>query len=136
MKTQELKARFENLKDVVYSKSQWSKGVNEYAMELLEQLTNNYDVIDRTKLKDWLLNGATNWKDYSWSGCSLICDYDIAERLATNSEIKKCTRKDGSLRKPNGGEEWLDTQARALHQAYTRITVTFITYEHYYETIF
>lgn len=53
-------------------------------------------------------------------GNSLIYDQDIANRLATPSEIKRVTRKDGSLRKPNASEEWLDTQARALYQASRR----------------
>lgn len=66
------------------------------------------------ELKDLLLNGASDWKAYSWGGCSLIYDQDICERLATPSEIK---RTKGGKVKPNKWEEWLDTQARALYQA-------------------
>ena len=61
-----------------------------------------------------LLNGAENWKQYSYGGCALIYDKDICHRLCTPSEIKKT--KDGE-RRPNNHENWLDTQARALYQA-------------------
>lgn len=93
-------------------RSAWSKGVNEYALELLETLEG--DEIT----KETLLNGAENWKQYSWGGCSLIYDSDICERLCNNTE-KKIT-KNGE-RRPNSKEEWLDVQARALFQACNRI---------------
>jgi len=71
--------------------------------------------------KENLLNGARDWSEYSYGGSSLIYDGDIAERLATPSEIKKCTRVDGSLRNPNSSETWLDVQTRALRQAASKI---------------
>ena len=93
--------------------SKWSKGVAEYADELREFLAENK--LEATEAN--MLNGARNWKEYSYGGSSLIHDWDIAERLATPSEIKNCTRKDGSLRDANKNETWLDVQARALFQA-------------------
>jgi hypothetical protein len=51
---------------------------------------------------------------YSYGGCSLIYDCDIAERLCSPSELKRT--RDGE-RSPNAKEEWLDVQARALYQA-------------------
>ena len=68
-----------------------------------------------------LLNGADDWKQYSWGGCSFIYDGQIAENLATPSELKRTD--DGRL-KPNKNEEWLDTQARALYQAFRLIWLT------------
>ena len=65
-----------------------------------------------------MLNGAQDWNKYSWGGSSLIYDGDIAERLCTPSELKKTRNGE---RRPNGREEWLDTQARALHQAAKRV---------------
>ena len=44
---------------------------------------------------------------------------DIAERLCTPSELKKTRHGE---RRPNSREEWLDTQARALHQAARRVS--------------
>ena len=49
---------------------------------------------------------------------SLIYNEDIAERLCTPSELKKTRHGE---RRPNAREEWLDTQARALFQAYNLI---------------
>ena len=62
----------------------------------------------------WMMNGAENWRRYSYGGSSLIYDKDIAERLCTPSELKR-TR--GGMRKPNSSETWLDVQTRALNQA-------------------
>lgn len=88
-------------------RSAWSRGVKLYALELLEGLEEDY-----TGAR--LLNGAENWKAYSSGGCALIYDADIAERLATASELK---RKRGGDSPPNASETWLDCQARALSQA-------------------
>lgn len=104
------------------ARSAWSKGVKAYALDLLEELDFNlshgytdHDVLESAKLlKKAILNGASDWDQYSWSGCSLIYNEDIAKRLCTPSELKKT--KNGQ-RKPNASEEWLDTQARALYQA-------------------
>ena len=94
-------------------RSAWDKGVTVYALELLENITET-EIIT----KERLLNGAENWEEFSWGGCSLIYDYDIAERLCTPSELKKT--RNGEKR-PNTRESWLDTQARALFQACNRI---------------
>jgi hypothetical protein len=94
-------------------KSKWQKGVELYADELREFLEEHK--LEATE--ENVLNGARDWSEYSFGGSSLIYDYEIAERLATPSEVKRCTRKDGSLRRPNAREEWLDVQARALYQA-------------------
>lgn len=51
-------------------------------------------------------------------GCACIFDSDIAERLCTQSELKRCDY--GRLR-PNSEEYWLDVQARALFQSYNLI---------------
>ena len=88
-------------------KSAWKKGVKLYALELLESLEADYT-------EAALLNGAENWSAFSYGGCSLIYDADIAERLATPSEFK---RKKGGELAPNAGESWLDCQTRALSQA-------------------
>lgn len=61
-----------------------------------------------------LLNGACDWYEYSEGGCSLIRDYEIAERLCTPSELKK--KKYGEL-PPYRGMSWLNLQARALRAA-------------------
>lgn len=58
-----------------------------------------------------LLKGACDWCKYSEGGCSLISDYEIAERLCTPSEIKK--KKYGEM-PPYRGMSWIALQGRAL----------------------
>lgn len=107
-------------------RSAWDKGVTEYALELVEQLGEQIDggyfeesgLSEPKKIRVALLNGATNWSQYSWGGCSLVYDSDIAERLCCPSELKKTRNGE---RRPNSQEEWLDVQARALHQAANRV---------------
>lgn len=107
-------------------RSAWDKGVTQYALEMVgqlsEQINGGYfeelDLTEPKKVRAALLNGAANWSQYSWGGCSLIYDGDIAERLCCPSELKKTRNGE---RRPNSREEWLDTQARALYQAANRI---------------
>lgn len=97
-------------------RSAWDRGVTAYALEMLEGLEVT-ELTART-VERTLLNGAPTWHDYSWGGCALIYDRDIAERLCCPSELRR-TR--GGERRPNAAEEWLDTQARACFQAAQRI---------------
>lgn len=104
------------------TRSAWTRGVKAYALELIEELEeaiehgyfDESDLESVNLLERQMLNGASCWDQYSWGGCSLIYNADIAERLCTPTELKKT---DNGSRKPNSSEEWLDTQARALYQA-------------------
>lgn len=91
--------------------SAWKAGVNLYAEEFIEFMQENNLT---TATKESLLNGASTWLEYSYGGCSLSSDEDIAERLCSPSELK---RKKGGDLQPCRGETWLDVQARALSQA-------------------
>ena len=107
-------------------RSAWDKGVSAYALELVEQLGeqigggyfDELNLSEPKKVRAALLNGAADWSQYSWGGCSLIYDGDIADRLCCPSELKKTRNGE---RRPNSREEWLDVQARALYQAANRI---------------
>ena len=109
------------------TRSAWNRGVTAYAFDLLEGLESRIEYEGRNpsnphELAEWLLNGAQNWTQYSKGGCALIYNGDIAERLCSASELKRVTRKDGTLRSnPNSRETWLECQARALWQAATLI---------------
>lgn len=98
-------------------RSAWDRGVTAYALDMLGELESEDELCPRT-VEKVLLNGAPTWHDYSWGGCALIYDADIAERLCCPSELRR-TR--GGERRPNAREEWLDTQARACFQACMRI---------------
>lgn len=103
-------------------RSAWGEGVQRYERELVADLVGavrggwvGMDDLEAPKLLERsMLNGASDWRQYSWGGCSLIYDGDIARRLCNPSELKRT--KNGE-RRPNSSEEWLDTQARALYQA-------------------
>ena len=95
-------------------RSAWSRAVRLYATELIESLDDSADLSSEALLVKELLNGADDWRQYSEGGCSLIYDADIAERLCSPSELKRCK---GGERQPNARENWLECQARALAQA-------------------
>lgn len=114
-----------NIRDAINNhsaRSAWDKGVKLYALELIDQLEeaidNGYffedDLTAPRVLSRGLLNGAEDWSHYSWGGCSLIYDSQIAWRLCTPSGFVRT--RDGE-RRTNSREEWLDVQARALSQA-------------------
>lgn len=111
------------------NRSAWNRGVNQYSEVMLDDIIDSmewyhetFDEMNTKLLKLRALNGASNWEQYSWGGCSLICNEDIAKRLCTPSELKKT---DNCRKKPNKSEEWLDVQARALYQAFNRIVTAF-----------
>lgn len=115
-----IKGELEARKD----RSAWSRGVNAYALELLEGLRERaaYEGRDPKpgkECREWMLNGAQNWNEYSWGGSALIYNGDIAERLCTPSELKKTRNGE---RRPSSREEWLDVQTRALYQAACRLS--------------
>jgi hypothetical protein len=111
MKTiNELREAIENKK----ARSYWDEGVKSYALELIEEMDGDKEFYGSPADKKELLNGAQDWHQYSWGGCSSIYNFDIAVRVCTPTELKKT--KDGE-RRPNRNEEWLDVQARALFQA-------------------
>lgn len=122
---EELKAAYEQ-----YDKprSAFDKGVKLYALDILDDVQElvDYEKLpgvpkDVKKFKELALNGAGDWKEYSWGGSSLVYDEDIAERLCSPSELKR--NKNGEL-PPNGKEEWLDVQGRALDRAFRRLCDT------------
>lgn len=119
-------------------RSTWAKAVTVDALELLDNIDEAikamrqkyreadegsaphvWDMLNsREQLNAAMLNGARDWNQYSWGGCALVYDSDIAKHYCTPSELKK-TR--GGDRRPNSREEWLDVQARALSQAAARV---------------
>lgn len=120
---------FQEIKQGVRSygdRSAFDRGVIAYADEMLdslaEEIRNGHvkleDIYVPKLLSKRLLDGATDWHEYSYGGCALIFDCDIAERLCTPSVYKR--KREGSL-PPNSYENWLDVQTRALRIAARRI---------------
>ena len=107
-------------------RSAWSRGVTDYAVDMLQRIADYYkggyisadDLATLATAEAAALNGARNWSEYSYGGLALVYDGDIAAALCTPSELKKTRNGE---RRPNSREEWLDVQARALYQAFHRV---------------
>lgn len=134
--------KIENIVDAMREKvdgtkkrSAWDRGVIAYAHDILDTVENaGYIPETKEELIDAMLNGAhedrkrnadifDHWSVASWGGSYLAYDGDIAKRLCSPSELKKCRNGE---RKPNFREEWLDVQTRALYQAGRRIIDAFV----------
>ena len=121
---------YDNIREALEARkerSAWGRGVNAYAVDLVDNLRERAAYEGRNpepwkECREWMLNGAQDWNQYSWGGSSLIYDGDISERLCTPSELKKTRHGE---RRPNSREEWLDVQARALHQAANRVAIAY-----------
>lgn len=108
------------------NRSAWNRAVNDDAIVMIDTMQQAItdgdmypdDLYSAAMIERVLLNGAADWTTYSWGGCGLIYNSDIAERYCTPSEYRR-TR--GGERRPNASEEWLDVQARALCQACSRV---------------
>ena len=106
-----------SIESIKTPRSAWRKGVAIYAAELVESLEKESLPIE--SLKTEMLNGAKDWSEYSFGGCSLIYDGDIADRICSPSELKKTRNGD---RAPNSRECWMDCQARAIGQAFRLVS--------------
>lgn len=116
MKKELIVRELENMKKL-FARSAWDKGVYDYAFDILEPLG---DELENVKA-DTLMNGANTWTAYSYGGCALICDDDIAKRMCTPSEYKKYLNA-GLNSKLSDSDYWLDNvQTRALFQAMAKI---------------
>ena len=100
-------------------RSKWERAVRDYALEMISQceeknITSYKELINHADAKN--MDDYAIAKDLSEGGCFEICNADIAKRLCTPSELKRCTRKDGTIRDlPH--ETWIDVQTRAVYQA-------------------
>lgn len=101
-------------------RSAWGRGVQAYAAEIVETLADQAHEVEPTRaaIEPIALNGARDWTQYSWGGCSYCYDEDIAKALCPPSTLER--KRNGAL-PPNSCEEWLDVQARALMQACRRV---------------
>ena len=107
------------------ARSKWKTAVLQDAKGLLENVLEWMEEGEEAEINEkLLLNGARNWKEYSWNGSALIYNGEIAEHYSTPSELKfwGFTKNGGVKRDTNtAGEHLLDIQARALYQAWRAI---------------
>lgn len=104
-------------------RSAWSRGVNAYALDILDSLE---DIADFYKhyygefppLSESLaLNGAANWKYYAAGGCGLVYTSAILERLCTPSELRRLSRSSRC------DIDAIEIEGRALFQAWRVIVL-------------
>lgn len=91
--------------------------VTSYAIGMLEGLEDAPELLGGEQTRELLFNDAVDWNQYSWGGCALVYDADIARALCTPSELRRTRCGE---RRPNVSEEWLDVQDRACAQACDR----------------
>ena len=121
MKTLDLLQSVESIK----VRGAWNNGVKTYAVELLDDAASNRECEEFAslqELKEAILNGASDWMQYSEGGCALVYNQDIAERLCNPTELK---RTKNGMNNPNSRENWQQYQARALFQAWELIKRTY-----------
>lgn len=106
------------------ARSTWDRAVKDYAVDMVDGLEDGAlePVKTSEQLLALLLNGAEDWREYSYGGLALIYDADIAARVCTPSELR--AKRGGELQ-PSRRENWLDVQARALGHAVRRIELAF-----------
>lgn len=99
-------------------RSTWDKGVQKYAVEILEDYADLNRVETMPKLGNLepaLLNGAKDREQYSQGGCALGYDDNILNRLFPPSQRRRIS--------PSA--DLLAIQARALYQAYWLVVRTY-----------
>lgn len=121
MNINELKNKLNN--EYTSVRGVYNKAVIGYALELVENIENHRDAItenleniNKYDLQKMALNGAQNWAQYSWGGCSLCYNYDILENLFCPSIVKKYENADHVR-----GVHLLDIQARAIGKGFTHL---------------
>lgn len=101
----------------VNARSAWAKGVQAYALDLLEVFDEirEYCADNGEELPNMdevtALNGASSWEHWSAGGCGLVSRNSIVARLCTPSEAKRL---------PVSFDE-IETEARAARQAWQLI---------------
>ncbi|MBR5272774.1 MAG: hypothetical protein IKU25_05200 [Clostridia bacterium] len=95
------------------ARSAWLRGVRDFAVDLLQEAEENGYNAENLKEAE-LLNGARDWREFSYNGLWLCYDVQIAAALCAPYELKKTQN---GYKRPNARENWLDVQARALWQA-------------------
>lgn len=103
-------------------RSAWRRAVNVYCHEMLYMYEEAPSaVLSSDTIMNVCLNGAKDWLDYSVSGTFLNTEEEIAERLCTPSELKRCRNSKGDFYPRYDFAYWFGRQAAALSCAASRI---------------
>lgn len=124
MKTLDLLQKVESIK----VRGAWNNGVKEYAIYLLSDSLADSDyteINNLEELKAVILNGSSDWRQFSYGGLGFVYDEAICRTLCSPSEYRKLHYKEGGVKQPNKRETWCDVEARALFQAWEMIKRTY-----------
>lgn len=110
---------YKNIEAEFKPRSKWDQGVKDTALALLDSLDMPETVLPEHfgSRHALLLNGADNWRGYSYGGFALVYNVDIAVRFFTPSEMRRYMANGHDASMAFRGETLLDLQARALRQA-------------------
>ena len=75
--------------------SRWHKAACEYAGEIVDTYDYTVNALNESALETALLNGASDWVEYSMDGRALIETDDIANRLCGTNDIEDPLIKQG-----------------------------------------
>ena len=118
MKKQDLLKKIENY--AFRFESTYDRACRKYAYEIVSLLED--EQVDNLKWERYkafdvsLLNGASDVFEYSYGGCSLISDFEIASRILTPSAFKR-KQRDGYILPPARSRNWFDVQGDAIYRA-------------------
>lgn len=109
---------YKNIEAEFKPRSKWDHGVKDTELALLDSLDMPETVLPDhfESRRALLLNGADNWREYSYGGCALVYNVDIAARFFTPSELRRYMADGHDASMAFRGESMLDLQARALRQ--------------------
>jgi hypothetical protein len=102
------------------TRSQYDRAKAEDCLAFLDELDalKNPRISTAQDLERALLSGASCWKQYSYGGCSLVYNCDIAEHYLPPSKRNRVK-----------AEDLLDLQAQALREACQRLKRLFVEWK-------
>ena len=101
-----------------HTSTKLDKAILDDAIDLLDNLKEtSYQINTMKDVRKALLNGAQNWDQYSYGGCALIYDGDIADHYLSEDKKKDFKFKRGPEKGCWNGIKLLDFQATCLREA-------------------
>ena len=101
-----------------HTSTKLDKAILDDAIDLLDNLKETSYQIDTMKdVRKALLNGARDWNQYSYGGCALIYDGDIANHYLSEDKQQDFKFKRGPENGCWNGIKLLDFQATCLREA-------------------
>lgn len=101
-----------------HTSTKLDKAILDDAIDLLDNLKEtSYQINTMKDVRKSLLNGARDWNQYSYGGCALIYDGDIADHYLSEDKKNDFKFKRGPEKGCLNGIKLLDFQATCLREA-------------------